>query len=524
MKNILKVISIILCFAVIFSSCAKQSDKYIKTIEQYITDKKYNECQKYIKETDKEKVDKINDRILNIVSNEFSELCSAYNINFENIYDLTAYSKEFTDSCVKLWSIAELLNIDSNNPDYEKLAHLRFFAETDNFMRYSEIYSLMEKVYQNGYIEDLHKQINDYEKSGNCSGFDSIGGKMDAFNYTEFNPQEYLVSDFRAAHNDIKKNLISLRTGFSAQNSNTVAVSMNKIFDSLSVMLKITETLKNIREAQVTVYNALFFEKNINKNFDFKINIEKTEYSSNSNFAFEYIFSRNSTVPVNNPDVTIPSNLSEESNALSYAVSTVTDAVNKTKKYKGKVSVDVTSNKSIKMTSFSSGTKIDTADEISMSRINSELDKSNKSIKNSYLFNNGVDGNTLLSDFIPPKNNGFEINKDKIKNHSVKKGNGGYVITLSFEAEEVSDGMKNHIHGIINGFEFETDSRTKSYKTYYNPYSVTYIINNDGYIAKTEYEISGKSHLNFTAESNNGNIKAEFDFSEKYTYDFSYDS
>lgn len=524
MKKILKVISIILCFAVVFSSCAKLSDKYINTIEQYITEKKYNECQKYIKEADKEKIDKINDKILNIVSNEFSELWSAYKISFESIYDLTAYSKEFTDSCVKLWNIAELLNIDNNNPDYEKLAYLRFFAETDSFMRYSEIYSLMKKVYQNGYIEDLHRQINHYENSGDCSGFDSIDSKMAAFNYTEFNPQEYLVSDFRASHNDITKNLISLRNGFASQNSNAVAVSMNKIFDSLSVMLKISETLKNIREAQITVYNALFGEKAINKKFDFKINVEKAEYSSSSNFAFEYIFSGNPTGSVNSPDVTIPSNLSEENSDLSYAVNTVTDAVNKTKKYKGKLSIDVTSDKNIKMTSFSSGTKIDTADEISMSRINNELEKSNKSVKNSYIFDNGVDKNTLLSDFIPPQNNDFEINKDKIKNYSVKKGNGGYVITLNFVAEEASGGMKNHIHGIVNGFEFETDSRTNSYKTYYNPYSVTYIINNNGYIAKTEYEISGKSHLNFTSESNNGIIKTEFDFSEKYTYDFSYDS
>ena len=47
-----------------------------------------------------------------------------------------------------------------------------------------------------------------------------------------------------------------------------------------------------------------------------------------------------------------------------------------------------------------------------------------------------------------------------------------------------------------------------------------FIIDNDGYIAKMQYTIDGLSDCTFYEKDES--VRAEFDFTEKYSYTFSY--
>lgn len=521
MKKVLKFISLILCCILIFSSCTKASDKNINTIQQFISEKKYNECQKYISELEINELNEISAQVENIILTEFNSVCENEKIDFTKPYTLTAYDSDFTDTCRKLWNIASLLSIDESNERYQEYANMRFYAESNDFMRYRELYALMSNVNNDGYLEDLHKQLQEYTKSGDFSNFEDIYKQASAFDYSEFDPQEYMISEFRTAHDKIVKELKSVCNGFATNDSSVVASAINNMYDGLTVILRLSETLQEVRTTQTNIYNKLHVDKEISVKFDTEIKIFETEYSVSDDFAFDLLFGDDNSGFIDNSDIPLSTNKADEQMPLNDAIKIVISAINKTKNYKGDATAVLTKNINIDMTSFESETKINTANEITKSQVNQLLDQANGTRQQTRTFKNGADETSSFYDFVPPMSNNPSLNESDVESYTATKGSGGYVIVFNLKATETKKNQPQaSVNTLVNGFEFDYSESVGDYKTYYSPYSAMFVINNDGYVSKLQYNISGVSDCSFYEKDEK--LQAEFEFNEKYSYVFTY--
>lgn len=522
MKKLNKILSLILCLTFLFTSCVKSSEKNLNEVKEFFAQKQYNECYQYLSNLDNEKFSEIKSDIEQLLITEFNSLTEKEKVDLTKPYTLTKYNSSFTETCRKLWNIASLLNISSQNENYTSFAYIRYFAESNNFMRFSELYSLMSSVNDNGYVSKLHTHLNEYNTNGDYSKFESIYSKAKEFDYSQFDPQEYQIDNFRTAHDKLLKALHSLCNGFATNNSSVVASSINSVYDALSVILSLTDTLKSVRANQIAIYSTLFTEKNINKNFNTEIKKFESKYTISSDFGFDYLFKDDKTGFIDNSDIPETTDTAESMMPLKDAINAVINALNKTKNYKADTTVTVIQDINIDMTDFESDTKINSANEITKSKVNQILDQANGTRQLIKSFSNGVtEDGTKLDAFIPPQSNSPSLEENDVDTYSVTKGSGGYVIVFNLKATETSKAKPTaSINTIANGFKFDNVATVGDFKTYYSPCSVMFIIDNDGYIAKMQYTIDGLSDCTFYEKDES--VRAEFDFTEKYSYTFSY--
>lgn len=522
MKRINKILSLILCLVFLFTSCVKSNEKTLNEVKEFLTQKQYNECYQYLSKLNDENFSEIKSDIALLLVTEFKSLTEKGKIDLTKPYTLTKYSSDFTDNCRKLWNIASLLDISSESENYTDFAYIRYFAESNSFMRFSELYALISSVNDNGYISQLHAHLNEYNTNGDYSKFESIYSKAKEFDYSQFDPQEYQVDDFRNAHDKLLKALHSLCNGFATNNSSVVASSINSVYDSLSVILSLTDTLKSVRANQMSIYNTLFVEKNLNKKFNTEIEKFENKYTVNSDFGFDYLFKDDKTGFIDNSDIPETTDTANPAMPLKDAIKAVINALNKTKNYKAGTTVTVIQNINIDMTDFDSDTKINSANEITKSKVNQILDQANGTRQLVKSFSNGVaEDGTKLNAFIPPQSNSPSLNESDVESYTVSKGSGGQVIVFNLKATETSKAKPTaSINTIANGFKFDNASTVGDFKTYYSPYSVMFIIDNNGYLAKMQYSIDGVSDCTFYEKDES--VRAEFDFNEKYSYTFSY--
>lgn len=520
MKKFNKILSLILCLVFLLTSCVKSSEKSLKQVEEFLAQKQYNECYQYLSKLDNENFSEIKNDVGMLLVAEFNSL--AEKVDLTKPYTLTKYNSNFTETCRKLWNIASLLDITPENENYTDFAYIRYFAESNNFMRFSELYSLISSVNDNGYINKLHTQLNEYNTNGDYSKFESIYNKAKEFDYSQFDPQEYQVDDFRNAHDKLLKALHSLCNGFATNNSSVVASSINSVYDSLSVILSLADTLKSVKANQMSIYNALFVERNLNKKFNIEIDKFESKYTVNSDFGFDYLFNDDKTGFIDNSDIPETTDTTKPELPLKSAISTVINALNKTKNYKSDTTVTVIQNINIDMTDFESNTKINSANEITKSKVNQILDQANGTRQLVKTFENGVaEDGTKLNTFIPPQSNSPSLNESDVDTYSVTKGSGGYVIIFNLKSTETSKSKPTaSVNTISNGFKFDNVATVGDYKTYYSPCSVMFIIDNNGYLAKMQYTIDGVSDCTFYEKDES--VRAEFDFTEKYSYTFTY--
>lgn len=522
MKRFNKILSLVLCLTLLFTSCVNSSKKSLDTITQYFENKQYNECYQFISNLDDKKLFEIKKDVESLLITTFTTLVENKKVDLEKPYSLIKYDKDFTDTCRKLWNIAALLDITSDNENYTNFAYMRYYSESTNFMQFKELYTLMSDVYSNGYLEALHTHLNEYTTSGDHSKFEDIYSKVKLFDYSKFNPQEYQIQDFRNAHDKLVKSLQTLCYGFSTSNSSTVATSISSVYDSLTVILKLTNTLKSVRANQISIHDSLFEDKDINRIFNLEITKDEIKYNINSDFALEYLFKDDFTGFIDDSDIPDTSDTIKPETPLNDAISTVINAINLTKAYTDEITVTVTQNINIDMTKFVSDTKINSANEITKSRVNQILDQANGTRQLVKTFSNGIsEDNITLNDFIPPQANSPALNEEDVESYTVTKGSGGYIIVFNLKATETRKAKPvASVNTIANGFKFDNAATVGDYKTYYSPYSVMFIINNDGLLSKTQYNIDGVSDCTFYEKDES--VQAEFKFTEKYSYTFTY--
>lgn len=520
MRKYIKIVSIILTITILISACGTNSvDKTTAQIEEYLKENQYNECLQYISDLETDVINQVNSSALSLISAEYNELLTEYKIDNNDCYALDSIDKDFAENCRKLWNIAKIFNITSECENYTDFVYLHYYAEICNYTKYGEIYSLMESVHKSGYLNEITDAMSAYDNEGDSYAFDDAYKASLMFDYGEFNPQEYLVEDYRNAHNNAIKSLKSLSNGFATSDVNVIASSMSDLEDALSTILYITDTLNAIHAKQISIFNELS-NGELNTKFNTDLQIKKRDYEVGITFSLDNIFGKiiiEDDNAVGNDAVT--DKRISKNDALQIAV----NAINKTKAYQNKLNVEYSQTKNIQMTSFESESSINDTVELAKTTINNALDNANGTQKTDILFNKGASGSISLNSFIPPSDKKAVGNADSIKEYNVVSGSGGYVISITFLPEATSNNTAvKGVGSIINGFSFEGNESISKYKSTYSTATVMVTVNNSGLLEKMEYKIAGISDCTFVDDNGNFAFEAEFSFSEEYSYDFEY--
>ncbi|MGN0569353.1 MAG: hypothetical protein ACI4N4_02490 [Candidatus Fimenecus sp.] len=523
MKRSLKVICILLSLTVILTSCSiGRSSKALDRIDALLEENKFNECRQYISELKPEQLAEINDDTCKLIAEKFESITQSYSVDLNNLYILSAYSNEYAEACRSLWNIAELLTVTPENADFDSFIHLKYFAEVSNYAQYREIYSLMESVNSNGYLKKVDSVLTAYDSDGDYSGFDSAYSTACAYDCGQFDPQQYLVSDYKKAHNNIVKNLKSASNGFASDDPAVVAKAINELENSLTTVLRIVDLLKAINAKQISIFSALSNDKNLYT--DFKTDIEEStrEYYPGTGFDLDAVFGKVSGF-IDETDINPDSDNAQQSISKEAAFNIAVNAINKTKEYRGKVNVSLTEQRNVQMTAFDTDTKITSALEITKSRINSILKQKNGTYKTSVEFTNGTGNSKELFEFIPPEGKNATNATATVESYTAVAGSGGYVITFVLKSCETSKNSPDFANStLINGFVLDKTEGINDFKTFYTPSSVMLMINSNGMLLKYQYSVSGICDCTFLSGNSNETATADFSFDNKYLYEFVY--
>ncbi len=525
MKRIIKLISPLLIIAILLTSCTfNSSDKTLEQIKTLIADNELNTCLQLVKDLENEEKSAINNDVCNIVINKFIELRDKTKIDETNIFDLSLIDTSFAEKCQKLWNIISEFTIDDNYELYNECINLRYYSEMIDYTRYCDIYSLAKKANASGYLDDLSSALHEYENKGNNAILKLVFDDIRNIDFSTFDPQQYLVSDFRNAHDKIVNAINNLDDGFNANDSTTVATAINSLHSALDDILYITDTLSAVNAIQKNIFNKVSSD-NLYAPFDNEIKITRRDYTTGMSFSLDTIFCGVDTVikDNNNNNTETTTNKDDGKISLDDTIKITVNAINKTKSFTGDVNITITQTRNINLTDFETDSTIADAESMIKSQLNQVIKQSNGTGKKSATFSGGTDGKQSLNSFIPPANKTVTIKPDAISDYNCVKGSGGYIITLILKPELVNKSDKtSNIGSIVNTFEFDNSEEVKDFDTSYSATNISLIVNNNGRLIEMEYTIDGISNCEFEENNGSNEYKAQFTFKNTYKYEFKY--
>ncbi len=527
MKRIIKLITPLLIIGILFSSCSiEKKENPIDQIKTYVANNELNACLQLVRELANDEKTAINKDVCDIVINNFIELREKTKIDETNIFDLSLINTSFAEKCQKLWNIISEFTINDDYELYKECINLRYYSEMIDFTRYCDIYSLVKKANTTDYLDELSAALYEYESNGDNSKLLSLSKKIESINYDSFDPQQYLVSDFKTAHEKIVKSLINLKDGFNSNDSIAVAKAINTLKNALTDTLYIADILSAVNTMQNNIYHKISTE-NIYAPFDSEIQVSKREYTTGISFSLDMIFGGIEDIVESTTENVISNNSTESTSkdetSLDDAIEIAINAINKTKNFKGNLDVKFIKTQNVKLTHFESNSSISDANNLIESQINQSLKNSNGTTENTHKFYNGTNGNETLSAFIPPNDNNANLNVDAVNTFKCIEGSGGYVITLVLNSELIEYGNKtNNIGSIVNTFSFNNSEHITDFDTAYSKTNIIIVINNDGKLIKMEYIISGISNCVFAEQDTQNIYKTKFTFKNEYKYEFKY--
>ncbi len=523
MNRILKLTIPLLVLSILLSSCAFNNTK--KTLEQintYISENKFNDCLLFVKELENEEKAVINNNACNIVINKFIELRNKTKIDETNIFDLSLIDTSFAENCQKLWNIISEFSLDNKYEFYSECVNLRYYSEMINFTRYCTIYDLAKKANNIGYLDNLSFALYEYDSKGDNSKLKLLYDDINGINYNSYNPQHYLVTDFRNAHERIVKAMVELNDGFSANDSVTVATAITSLKGALTDILFITDTLFAVNTMQKTIYNKVLTD-NIYAPFDSDIKITKRDYINGIKFELNTIFGGIENIEDNSNNVESTTTPNGDNVTMEEAIKIATSAINKTKAFTGDVNITLIQTRNIKLTAFETNSQLLDAENMIKTKLNQVINQSNGIGKKTTSFSNGKNSDKTLNSYIPPSNKSASLNIDAVNKYTCIKGSGGYVITFELKPELVESKNKvSNIGSIVNTFEFDNSENVKDFDTSYSPTSISLIINNSGKLIEMEYTIDGISNCEFQENNGKDSYKTQFTFKNNYKYEFKY--
>ena len=522
MKRILKIVAPLLIIAILLSSCTfNSSDKALEQIKTLIANNEFNTCLQVVKDLEFEEKSAINNDVCNLVINKFIELRDKTKIDETNIFDLSLINTSFAEKCQKLWNIISEFTIDNNYEYYYECVNLRYYSEMIDYTRYCDIYSLAKKVNASGYLDDLSVALYEYENKGNNANLKLLFDDIRNIDFSIFDPQQYLVSDYRNAHNKIVKAVNDLEDGFNANDSSTVATAINSLHNSLDDILYIIDTLSAVNTIQQAIYNKVSTD-NLYAPFDSEIKITRRDFTTGMSFSLDIIFGGVEDIVTNDNQETT-TNKNDDKISLEDTIKIAENAINKTKAFTGDVNITLTQTRNIHLTDFETDSTIADAENMVKSQLNQVINQSNGTGKQTVKFSGGTNGKLSLNSFIPPADKAVTIEQDAVSDYTCVKGSGGYIITLTLKPELVNKGDKSsNIGSIVNTFEFDNSKDVKDFDTSYSATDISLIVNNNSRLIEMVYTINGISNCEFEENSGTNEYRAKFTFKNTYKYEFKY--
>lgn len=520
MKKLLKFICVFMSITLLLCSCTKPDNNHLDKFKNYLSNNQFNECQQLVAELSDEEKQSLNNDICNLIANKFNELAKIERVDFNELYDLSTYDGEFTEVCYKLWSILRLLTVDEKAENYQTFVYIRFFAESNEFIKNRELYRVLDKVHQNGYLDSVNTALFEYSKSKSTKLFDSAYNSVKSFSFNEFDNQQNKVIEYKTAHNELISGFENALKAIKDDKSYDLAKSVNALHSSLTKILSFIDALKSVHSLQNSLFIELSKPGNLYSTFKVSIKPENRTYTPGINFNLNSIFG--SLEFIDDSDLT---NLPNRENdlTLNETVSMVIASINKTKAYMGKLSIDVTEQRDVLMTSFITDTTVTSSLELIKNEFNAEIEKTNGTSSANFIFNGGVCEEKTLLTFIPPKIGNAQLVADAVESYTALRGDAGYIITLTLKSDTTNNvNPYSNVGSIVNGFAFDNYTGIKRFNSTYSPTSIMLIINNSGYLVKFQYTIIGTSSCDFV--SNNGNEEATgvFSFDDRFMYTFKY--
>lgn len=520
MKKSLKILSVLVSFILLFTSCGKATpQKAVEKIKSCFENNDYSECKSYLSSIDSSVKSQISDSALDAVKNEFSEIYKNY--EKYDIFDITLFDTAFVEKCVKLWGIASEFTPSEDKKFDEQLQYLRYFSELSDSMRYKEMFRMLKDMSSAGYFYTIQKSLNDYEVLGDYKLFEDALKISSEFDVSEYNPQEYYITELRSACEKLSKDLVSVNNGFVTGDTAVIADAIGGIYDKADTFLYACDSAETVysflNEAMNTFrINGAFAEFKNEINFD-----EGRKYTTGTEFPLSFI-SGSAYVPNDNNENN--GNETDKPAAISKkeAIRIAVNAINKTKAYKSDITLNRTQTVNVQMTSFETESEITSAVSLVKVKINDALKASNGTSKGTMNFSNGVSENLTLNDSVPPSGRSASLDSSLVETYTAVKGTGGYVITFNlYSCTSTDDNVSNNLLSIVDGFYFDKEAPNIEYKTFYGPTAISLIVNNYGYLSKYDYSISGVADCKFK-ENGEKVGTGKFDFQQKYSYNFVY--
>lgn len=521
MRKSIKVISVLISVILLLTSCGKvTAENVTDKMKSYFEKNDYKACKSYISSIDDAVKKQASESALEIIEAEFSEIYKKYETY--NIFDITLFDALFIEKCSRLWEIASEFTPSEENNSNENLQYLRYFAEISDSMRYKELFRMLKDMYNCGYFYWIEKSLNDYSSLGEYTDFEFAKKTAAEFKYTDYNPQEYYISELRSVCEKINKYLTSVNNGFATNDTVVIASAINNIY-------AIADTFLFACDSAEAVYNSLTEAMNtfrIKGAFaEYKSQItfgEARKYEAGTEFGLSNIFGAgfvpsDGTGTENNNENDYQTTVSKNE-----AVKIAVNAINKTKAYKSNLTVNRTQTVDIQMTSFKTESEIASAVSIVRIKINDALKASNGTSKGSKQYINGESEGVTLYDSIPPSGRSASLDPSLVENYTAVKGSGGYVITFTLSAcTSTDENISYNLLSMVDGFYFDNQAQNIKHKTFYGPTSISLVVNNSGYLSKYGYTISGVADCKFF-ENGDQVATGEFSFNQQYNYSFTY--
>lgn len=522
MRKSLKIISVLISVILLFTSCGKLSSADITgKMKSFFEKNDYTGCKSYLSSIDESAKKDASAEGLKLAEEEFAEIYQKY--ESYNIFDISLFDNAFIESCSNLWQVASEFTPNEENNSNENLQYLRYFAEISDSMRYKELFRMLKDMYNCGYLYSVQKALYDYDASGDYSYFEKAEKIAAEFNYSDYNPQEYYISDLRTVCEMTNKYLTSANNGFATNDTSVIASAIGDIYSSADTFL----TAYDYVEAVYSTLNEAMNTFRINGAFaEYKYEIkfgEARKYKTGIEFQLSNVFG----------GVYVPHDSTNEENdgsgenrpsiSKNDAVKIAVNAINKTKAYNADITVNKSQTVDIQMTAFKTESEITSAVSLVRVRINDALKASNGTAEDSKTFSNGVsDDNIALFNSVPPSGHSASLSPSFVDNYTAVKGSGGYVITFTLPScTSTDDNASQNLLSMVDGFYFDNTVQNIKHKTFYKPTSISLVINNSGCLSKYSYTISGVADCRFT-ENNEQVASGEFSFTQQYNYNFVY--
>ena len=416
---------------------------------------------------------------------------------------------------------SEFTPSEENNAN-ENLQYLRYFSAASDAMRYKEMFRMLKAMYNCGYFYWIQKSLNDYSALGDYSFFDTAKETVSEFNYTDYNPQEYYISELRSACERIIKPLTSVTNGFATNDTAVVASAINNIYE-------ISDTFLFACDCAETVYSSLNEAMNtfrIQGAFaEYKSEItfgEARKYTEGTDYGLSNIFGEGYT-PLDSNEADNDGVTDNQINVSKQeAVRIAVNAINKTKAYKSGITVNRRQTVNIQMTSFNTESGLAAAASLIRIQINDALKNAGGTLTASKHFVNGMCDEISLNDSIPPSGKTASLDASFVESYTAVKGSGGYVITFNLSSStSTDDNISSNLLSIVDGFYFDNGAENIKYKSFYGPTTISLVVNNSGYLSKYDYAINGVANCKFT-ENGQSVATGEFSFNQQYNYEFKY--